>query len=607
MRSQQPNCRLMAIALSLLLTACGGGGGGSPAPAASTPAAAPTTSDPVPAQPGNNAAFTRCPDTPVVGTGGPSAGAALSGRVTFDRIPFFPDPPRFAAYGPGLDYLNPSVTPARGVIVEAVAASSGVCEGAVLDTAMTDGDGWYALNVDVDRMVCVRVRAQMYRAAGAGASWNLSVTDNTAGNSLYALADDRFASARSQPRRDLHAASGWVGGSYSQTRAAAPFAILDTACRAINTVIEVQPDAAFDAMQFRWSTRNTGSESGSLTEGKIGGAFYSPAARAVYLRGDASTDTDEFDEMVIAHEFAHFLSARFARSDSISGDHSLADKLDPRLAFDEGWATAFAGLALKSPVYRDSDEAGASREFYFYIDDASIWWRGWYAEASVQSVIYAVGESVNGDGVDLGFGSIWQVMRQSLPLTPSLQTLFSFGSALKENSPGAAGGIAQLLNAETVNGDAIEPFAATETHAPNPARDLPIYAILPIDNSVVRICSSNFYAANAVTDSPNKLSMQRLLRMDVPAAGTYRVSVTPELSTGLAGLKLLDQGSGFACDSSNSNIESLQNGSTVQLTCALQSRTYVAVVYQTDFSNDSGAQAGNYDQCFSVRAAVVTQ
>jgi hypothetical protein len=605
------------LVLAGLLSACGGGGGGggggdNPATPPAT-SSQPNTSSAVPALPNNNASLMTCPTVPAVGGGAASTAAALTGRVTFDRIPFFSAPTDIRQVGPGLNYDSPVVTPARGVIVEAVAASGGSCEGAVLDTTVTDGDGWYALNPNLDQNVCVRARAQLYRAGNAGPDWNISVVDNTDGNRLYVMADNRFASARNLARRDLHAASGWSGGVYTEERVAAPFAIADTACKAIDAILSVQPAAKFGDMTFRWSTRNTES-SGSLAAGQIGGAFFSSTAQAVYLRGDASTNTDEFDEMVIAHEFGHFVTNRFSRSDSLGGDHSLLDYLDPRLAFDEGWATAFAGLVLNSHIYRDSDQVATvnspSREFYFFIDDSSVWLNhddhgGWHSESVVQNVIYSSGESNNNDGVALGFGPIWSTMIGGYKNTPALQTIFSFASALKANNPAAAGGIANLLNNLRISGDSIDPFAQTETHAPDTARDLPVYR--SIDTSATRrVCASNRYALYpfAATDSPNKLSMTRFLRFDAPAAGNYRITATPDRSTGLAGLTIFAQGRQIGCASGSSNVESLIAGNAVALSCNLQNTSYVIAVYQTDFSNDSNAQQANYDQCFVVKAEV---
>lgn len=611
---------LLSVLMAVWLYGCGGGGGGggndsgvvAPPP---PPPAQPTTSDAIPATPNNNAALLSCPTLPAAGTGSPSATAALKGRISFDRIRFFPPPTTpFASFAPGLDYANPVVQPARGVVVEAVAATGSSCEGVVLDTTLTDGDGWYALNVDLDRTVCVRVRAQLYRAGSSGAGWNISVVDNTDSNRLYAMADSRFATARSQPRRDLHAASGWSAGSYTGARVAAPFAIADTACKAVDAILGVQPTAQFGAMGFRWSTRNTESASGSLANGKIGGAFFSATASAVYLRGDAATNTDEFDEMVIAHEFGHFATHQFSRADSIGGDHSLLDYLDPRLAFDEGWATAFAGLVLQSRVYRDSDEVATtsspSREFYFFLDDMSYLPQGWYTEGSVQNLIYSMGESANSDGVALGFGPIWLAMTGAYKNGASLQSIFSYMSALKAANPADAGAIANLLNGQQISGDTISEFAQTEAHAPDTSRDLPLYRT--IDTSATqRVCSRNQYALApyAATDSPNKLSMIRFLRFDAPAAGNYRITVTPNPApgipnTGLAGLTVYSQGRQFTCDSGSSNVESLIAGNAVSLRCPLQNSSYVVAVYQTDFSNDTNAAQGNYDQCFVVKAEV---
>lgn len=592
------------------LSACGGGGGGGGGSDTVVPAPSAPTSTTVPALPNNNAALTSCPTVPAAGTGAPSATAALKGRISFDRIPFFPAPSTpFAAFAPGLDYANPAIQPARGVVVEAVAASGGSCEGTVLDTTVTDGDGWYALNVEPTRNVCVRARAQLYRAGSSGAAWNIAVLDNTDGNRLYVMADSRFATARDLPRRDLHAVSGWSGGSYTGARVAAPFAIVDTACKAVDAILGVQPTAQFGEMSFGWSTRNTESASGTPATGAIGGAFFSATARVVYLRGEATTNTDEFDETVIAHEFGHFATYQFSRSDSIGGDHSLLDYIDPRLAFEEGWASAFAGLVLQTRVYRDSDEVATtdhpSREFYFFLDDMTYLPRGWYTEGSVQNLIYSMGETVNSDGVALGFGPIWLALTGAYKTGASLQSIFSYASALKAANPADAGAIANLLNNQQISGDSIDEFAQTEAHAPDTARDLPLYRAIDT-GATQRVCSRNQYALApfAATDSPNKLSMIRFLRFDAPAAGSYRITVTPDRPTGLAGLTVYAQGRQFSCDSGSSNIDSLIAGNAVSLRCPLQNRSYVIAVRQTDFSNDPNAAQGNYDQCFVVKAEV---
>lgn len=534
--------RVLTAALAALLTACGGGGGGggggdAPPPPSSTsaPDSLATFFAPAPALPANNAAFAQCPTAPAVGTGAAPAGATLSGRVSFARIPFF------AGLGFGLEYQNPQTLPARGVVVEAVATGSGTCEGEVLATTLTDGDGWYGLMLDANRTVCVRARAQLYRAGSP--AWNLAVVDNTDGHKLYALADGQFATAAAMPRRDLHASTGW-SGSFTGQRMAAPFAILDTACKGVNQVLSAQADADFGAMTFRWSVRNTDDDNGTLEEGKIGGAFFSPSARAIYLRGDAAVNTDEYDEPVIAHEFGHFVTHQFARSDSPGGSHSLFEKLDPALAFDEGWATAFGALTLGTPVYRDSREVATpsspQREFYFDIETGQQSWpQGWYSEASVQKLLYDLGDGANDDGVELGFAGLWQVLRSgAYRQDEALATVFSFGRWAKEIFPAAAPGIANVLNAENIDGMIINSFAQGETHAPdpaNPGRDLPVYSELQL-NVPQQVCSSMVYGI------PNKLSNTRYLRFTAAQTRTYRISVLPQDAQGTPGVEWRQSG-----------------------------------------------------------------
>ena len=590
--------RPLNATLAVLLTACGGGGGGGggggDAPAAppgntSAPDSLATFFAPAPAPPANNAAFAQCPTAPAVGTGAAPAGATLSGRVSFARIPFF------SGLGFGLEYQNPQTLPARGVVVEAVVSGGGACEGEVLATALTDGDGWYGLTLDANRTVCVRARAQLYRAGSP--AWNLAVVDNTDGHKLYALADGQFATAAAMPRRDLHASTGW-NGSFTGQRMAAPFAILDTACKGVNQVLSAQPDADFGAMTFRWSVRNTDDDNGTLEEGKIGGAFFSPSARAIYLRGDAAVNTDEYDEPVIAHEFGHFVTHQFARSDSPGGSHSLFENLDPALAFDEGWATAFGALALGSPLYRDSREVATpsspQREFYFDIETGQQNWpQGWYSEASVQKLLYDLGDGPNDEGVELGFAGLWQVLRSAAyRQDESLATVFSFGRWAKEIFPAAAPGIAGVLDAERINGDIIDSFGQGETHgAPpvNPADPvivLPIYSELQL-NVPQQVCSRMDYGI------PNKLANTRYLRFTAAQTRTYRVSVSPQDAQGAPGVEWRQSGE---LRQQGEAARGVSLRSQLGLTAGA---TYVLGVYQVGNVIEDGLEpAGN--RCFTV-------
>lgn len=609
--SKSTNCSLFpvfAVALLLSLAGCGGGGGGgggdnAPAPGNNpNPPQAALTAQSLPQLPANNSAIHACPTTSTYSLATPPAPAAgkIIGRVTFDRVPFF------TQLGRGLDYASQSALPARGVVVEAVAPSAtGQCNGPVVATALTDGDGWYELTPGTGA-VCVRARAQVYRAAdtASAAHWNIGVADNTNADTLFLLEDSSAASAAARARRDLHAASGWSNGVYNGVRAAAPFAILDTACKAMNAVIAARPAAQFGALTYFWSTKNTSDSSGTVAQGKVGGAFFSSSAVAIYLRGDAAVDTDEFDEMVIAHEFGHFVTYTFSRADSIGGEHSLTDYEDPRVAFDEGWATAFAGLVLHTAIYRDSNQltssaSGFAQEFHFNLQstygNVPI---GWYSEMSVQRALFNIGADASFNGLGIGVEGLLQSFAGPYKTSPALATIFSYVSQLKSDQLTMANDIAHILNTEAMNGDAVQPFAETETNAAN-VNDLPVYQLIAADAGPQLVCSSAEY------ETTNMLSNRRYLRFDVSVAGNYRFSVQPQsgYAQAVAGFELLKRGSRLT--SVVGTEDSVPNRSVHYATVApLTSDTYVLSVFHVGNAvKDSTVAPGL--QCFNVSVATL--
>ena len=63
---------------------------------------------------------------------------------------------------------------------------------------------------------------------------------------------------------------------------------------------------------------------------------------------NTSTDTDEFDDDVLWHEFGHFVAYNYSQDDSPGGIHYLTDNdLDMRLSWSEGWGDFFPG-AIKT-------------------------------------------------------------------------------------------------------------------------------------------------------------------------------------------------------------------------------------------------------------------
>lgn len=589
--------------LAAALSACGGGGGGGGgsgggATTGGGSGVANSLALSTPALPANNASTLNCPTTSSYNVSLPPQPAAgqIVGRISFDRIPFAPLP----AYG--LDYGNPVEQPARGVVVEAVGSSDGTsCNGAVLGTTLTDGDGWYQFTpASSSTRLCVRARAQLYRSADTSspATWNFAVADNTSGDSLYTRVEPSAASATERARRDLHAASGLVGAAYAGERAAAPFAVLDTVCKAMNAVLAGRPDAQFGALAYFWSTRNSSDSNGTLAQGKIGGPFFSPSDGAIYLRGDASANTDEFDEMVIAHEFGHFVTHTFSRSDSIGGDHSLLDFVDPRLAFDESWATAFAALALDTPYYRDSQESTSMGHIEFRFDLRNSYMgaglpKGWYSEASLQRVLFLFGADSSYGGLSLGINGLLQTAAGNYRNTSALTTIFSYASQLQIDQPGLATAIASILDLEAINGSAIQPFADNENNARSPG-DLPVYATISTVTGALTVCSSG---SSLPSGRINKLSNRRYLRFDVPGSGRYRFTVQPQTS-GVAGFELMWHGSVLRRQEAQSGSQA--NRTAIYSSGTLPAGTYVLSAYHLgNVVEDTPVAAGN--QCFNVK------
>ena len=65
-----------------------------------------------------------------------------------------------------------------------------------------------------------------------------------------------FNSGAQSSIHDVHAASGWGGSSYTGTRSAAPFAILDVIYDGVQLVMSAAPSAVFPPLVVYWSPSN---------------------------------------------------------------------------------------------------------------------------------------------------------------------------------------------------------------------------------------------------------------------------------------------------------------------------------------------------------------
>lgn len=512
------------------------------------------------------------------------ANVALTGQITFDRVPFNTTPAN------GLDFTRVTQAPARGVVVEAIAAGSG----SVLASGVTDANGQYSLNVPGNTSLFVRAKAQMLRTGTP--AWNFSVRDNTASDALYVLDGSSFNSGTSASVRNLNASSGFVGSAYTGTRAAAPFAILDTVYQAYNLVLSADASTVFPTLQLEWSVRNvpTGTPTNAeLALGQISTTFFrtasTPNPARIYILGAADNDTDEYDAAVIAHEWGHYYQDSFSRDDSIGGNHRISEKLDPRLAFSEGWGNAFSGMVRGDPVYRDSFGNTEHSDFSINVETPASSNVGWYSEDSVQAVIWDVFDSAAdaNDAVSLGFAPIHAAMSGPVRNNSALTTIYPLMRALIASNSAQSAALGQLVTAQNM----IVPtddFGTGESNSGSDARNLPIYAVLSAGAPLANVCSTT------TAGTTNHLGNRKLLRFDV--SGTRNATITatgPTTPTASDPDMVL-----YAAGVQRARAESTTAGSETLTATSLPTGTYVLELYE--YSNVAGGTARG-DTCFTVQ------
>ncbi len=513
-----------------------------------------------------------------------SATVAVSGKVTFDKVPG-------NATGIGLDYPGIINSPARGVLVEAVQVSNRTT---VAASTSTDAGGNFTLNVPSNTNLFLRAKAEMLRTGTPG--WHFRVLDNTASNALWAINGADFSSGAVNSTRNLNASSGWNGSSYASTRAAAPFAILDTVYKAYTLVLGVNAAAVFPDLELYWSKNNKPSASFTAATGDIETTQFNPAIpanqtkAAIYILGDENVDTDEYDDSVIAHEWGHYFQDSFSRDDSFGGAHALSDQLDLRVAFSEGWGDAFSGMASGKTLYQDAQGPGQANGSCSGLESnspvacgapANL---GWYNELSVARVLFDVFDSAS-DGVDtvnLGFGPIFTVMNNEMKTTRALTSIYVFGAALKSRNPSDSAGIDALLHAQDIatvspNFDA---YGSGETNNAGDPTVVPVYAALSAPGSLSNVCSNT----NFGTD--NKLGVSKYLKFTLSAARSVTFT-----ATGASGADpdLVVYGPGFL-------VSGEKTGTTETLTTSLGAGDYVLEIYE--YSNTTTTPLGN--TCFTV-------
>lgn len=537
----------------------------------------------------------------------------VSGKVFYEFVP-----PNNNCRGLNFDDIQ--TRPIRAATVQLIDAGSGN----VLDATVAADNGDYAFsNVDGNLDVRLRVRAELKRTGSP--TWDVEVRDNVdtsasppplGSRPLYVVDGANFNTGGADVARDLTATTGWGGSSYTGSRAAAPFAILDAIYSGIRLVLTADANADFIPLDAFWSVNNTSTSPTDIDGGELPTSFYRGDLDSLFLLGDAGTDTEEFDDHVSMHEWGHYFEDVFSRSDSIGGAHSVGQSIDARLAFGEGWATALAAMALDNPQYCDTFAAGTSSGFIIDTENNNSGAQGWFNEMSVATFLYDLWDT-NEDGSDnnsIGFAPIFNVMAGPQSNTNAFTTLFSFATELRSMLNGAELTFvdAQLAR-ENIETTGIDIWATSQDSiltAPNQARDvLPLYTTLPTDGTTINICTNSDYDSGR---DGNKLAEYRYLTFTTTSAAAYNVTITTTTPTPPTNDPpptppdvIRDQSDPDMLIFRRGAIVAVGNGpnenSEVFTTQTLPADTYVADLQEFRFEDEDGASSDFPEQiCFDV-------
>jgi len=421
---------------------------------------------------------------------------SIKGLVSFDRVPVSIH---------GLNYDAITSSPARGITVKLFDNNA-----QEVATATTDANGYYRFdNLDRDTLFQVKVYAQM-----KSRYYEIEVVDNTQNNAKYLMEGSLVALSQDTARRDFYAPSGWNNG-YKNPRVSAPYAILDTIYKTLQKIIDINLDIDLGRLQVNWSILNKAIV-GDKSLGEIGTSYYD-RDRNLWILGDANRDTDEYDIDVITHEFGHFIKSKLSRQDSIGGEHSETTKLDIRVAYEEGWCNAFAGIVHNKPIFVDT--MGENQQFSSIanLEENIGNNNGWFSEGSVQRIIYDLFDSNSDedDELSLGFEPLFNVATQVETEYPAFLSIFTFIYGLKMEYPELVSKIDKLVANENIS-------SISDYFGDNRENSLdnvnPIYKNVDIESKEV-FCTETTYGIF------NKILNRVLIKFNIPSRDRYRVNV----------------------------------------------------------------------------------
>jgi hypothetical protein len=322
-----------------------------------------------------------------------------------------------------LDLDHPIETPSTGTKIDLVGPT-----GVVLASGTTDENGDYSIKVSLPSATAVYIRA-------LSENQNAKVME-VSKDIEYATVTPKFQLADGQVvKKDFLAPDVAKDGS----RIAGAFNILAALTKANSLIKQVFSAAMIPPVTIRWSTDY------------VKGTYFSAQTDSAFINGRRDTDSDEFDDSVIIHEYGHFIAAKFSHDASPGGQHSLGQKKDPRLAWSEGWANFFASAVLDRSVYVDTLGPNGAENLTFDLEENTSSLDGepgYWSELSVASLLWHVYdnnvEHLSSEHLHMGFGPVWEVFTGTVKQSV-YPYLLTFTDGLSHGYPRQATGTAKLL------------------------------------------------------------------------------------------------------------------------------------------------------------------
>jgi hypothetical protein len=477
--------------------------------------------------------------------------------------------------------------PARGITVSLLDSSS-----KTVASTTTDSSGKYTISnatVSTSTFTIVAV-AEMVKTTSPTYSFKVmnTVTSGSVG-STYAVSSSSTTTSNCTSSCTVNVTA------LDSNRGSGPFSILDVVYIATQKVLTADSTAVFPPLNIKWtSTSTTGTFYTNVTS-----TCGSGVSNCIVLLGNRSSDSDEFDRHVIAHEFTHYLESALSRSDSIGGFHSSNDTLEPRIAYGEGLGNAMGAIFLDDPLYTDTTSSGG---FNINMETGTHTNVGFYSEASVQSVIWDLYDSVSDtknsqtDNLNYSFTKIWNAVVALKSIT-SITYIHEFIVALKSANTSDSTAINNVLTMESIasseggEGDVSKTAVSTNAHTCdgstaaypyNPIIESPGGTTGTVINGVT---VSGSQACGKTSSASNKLFGSKFYKVSPSNSGTMTVTATDtgNSTTEDPDVYIYQQGTSVKiCNSSIS--ESCSTSVTGGKVYIIEIRTY-SCVGQTGCSN----------------------